>query len=181
MTSTEASNFLYLMKAKTIDIAELEALDMAIKALEQNESAEEWYKLFVEKLDEQEPCDDTVSIRKDVLKCRVGGLVVYNVEWLKKHWQMEMEIVCGVKPCEDAISREAVINIVKLRWDYYKNCIEAIEKLPSVTQKPGKCKTCKYWQDNNNGYPSDMCKWRTDETPDADDYCSEYEPQESEG
>ena len=32
----------------------VEALDMAIKALKQNESAEEWYKLFVEKL-EQEP------------------------------------------------------------------------------------------------------------------------------
>lgn len=31
-----------------------QALTMAIKALEQNESAEEWYKLFVEKL-EQEP------------------------------------------------------------------------------------------------------------------------------
>ena len=54
----------------------------------------------------QEPCDDTVSIRKDVLKCRVGKLVVYNVEWLKKHWQMEMDIVCGVKPCDDAISQK---------------------------------------------------------------------------
>jgi len=54
----------------------------------------------------QEPCDDTVSIRKDVLKCRVGKLVAYNVEWLKKHWQMEMDIVCGVKPCDDAISRD---------------------------------------------------------------------------
>ena len=57
---------------------------------------------------EQEPCDDAVSIRKDVLKCRVGNIVAYNVEWLKKHWQMEMDIVCGVKPCEDTISREAV-------------------------------------------------------------------------
>ena len=27
-----------------------------------------------------EPCDDTVSIRKDVLKCRVGNIVAYNVE-----------------------------------------------------------------------------------------------------
>ena len=45
----------------------------------------------------QEPCDDTVSIRNDVLKCRIGKLVVYNVEWLKKHWQMEMDIVCGAK------------------------------------------------------------------------------------
>ena len=33
------------------------ALYMAISALEQNESAEEWYKLFVEKLDEQEQTD----------------------------------------------------------------------------------------------------------------------------
>lgn len=36
------------------DARDFEALEMAIKALEQNESAEEWYKLFVEKL-EQEP------------------------------------------------------------------------------------------------------------------------------
>lgn len=34
-----------------------QALEMAISALEQNESAEEWYKLFVEKLEEQQPCD----------------------------------------------------------------------------------------------------------------------------
>ena len=30
-----------------------ESVDMAIKALEQNESAKEWYKLFVEKLEQQ--------------------------------------------------------------------------------------------------------------------------------
>lgn len=34
--------------------------EIAIKALKQNESAEEWYKLFVEKL-EQEPCGDAIS------------------------------------------------------------------------------------------------------------------------
>ena len=47
-----------------------QALDMAIQALEQNESAEEWYKLFVEKLDEQEPCDDAVS-REAVLAKKI--------------------------------------------------------------------------------------------------------------
>ena len=36
------------------DVRDFEALEMAIEALEQNESAEKWYKLFVEKL-EQEP------------------------------------------------------------------------------------------------------------------------------
>ena len=39
----------------------IEALELAIKALEQNERAEEWYKLFVEKLDEQQPCEDAVN------------------------------------------------------------------------------------------------------------------------
>ena len=95
--------------------------------------------------------------------------------------------------CDDAVSREALKKmLIGLdKWHIknkqfvnvgllYDDVFFGIEQLPSVTQKPGKCKTCKYWQDNNNGYPSDMCKWRTDETPDADDYCSEYEPQESE-
>ena len=99
------------------------------------------------------------------------------------------------EPCTDAVSREAILNKIKevcfsKEWVQFRInngshgqrdfLIDYIEQLPSVTQKSGKCRTCKYWQDNNNGYPSDMCKWRTDETPDADDYCSEYEPQEGE-
>ena len=35
-----------------------------------------------------------------------------------------------------------------------------------------RCKDCVYWQDNNEGYPHKDCKWRDDETPDPDDYCS---------
>ena len=34
------------------------------------------------------------------------------------------------------------------------------------------CKDCRYWQDNNGGYPHPECRWGNDETPDADDYCS---------
>lgn len=34
------------------------------------------------------------------------------------------------------------------------------------------CKDCRYWQDNNGGYPHSVCKWRADETPDPDDFCS---------
>ena len=37
------------------------------------------------------------------------------------------------------------------------------------------CENCQYWQDNNLGYHVDGCKWRSDETPDADDYCSGFE------
>ena len=94
------------------------------------------------------PCDDTVSIRKDALKYRVGNLVAYNVEWLKKHWQMEMDIVCGVKPCDDAISRaEAQTEIMMSKsitafdrdlWIKTKDAVQIIRELPSVTQKSGK-------------------------------------------
>ena len=34
------------------------------------------------------------------------------------------------------------------------------------------CKDCRYWQGNNGGYPHPECRWGSDETPDADDYCS---------
>ena len=35
-----------------------------------------------------------------------------------------------------------------------------------------RCKDCKYWQDNNGGYPHEECRWGKEETPDSDDYCS---------
>ena len=85
---------------------------------------------------EQEPCTDTVSIRKDILKCRVGKIVAYNVEWLREHWQMEMDIVCGVKPCDDAISRQAVLDLLEDTNNGW--IINEVVQLPSVTQKSGK-------------------------------------------
>lgn len=33
------------------------------------------------------------------------------------------------------------------------------------------CKDCKYWQDNNDGYPHEECRWGHGETPDANDFC----------
>lgn len=35
-----------------------------------------------------------------------------------------------------------------------------------------RCKDCKYWQDNNNGYPHEECRWGHEETPDENDFCS---------
>ena len=35
-----------------------------------------------------------------------------------------------------------------------------------------RCADCKYWQDNNGGYPHEECRWGKGETPDPDDYCS---------
>ena len=41
-----------------------------------------------------------------------------------------------------------------------------------------RCKDCLYWQDNNGGYPHEDCKWKGDETPDDDDFCSGAEGKE---
>ncbi len=35
-----------------------------------------------------------------------------------------------------------------------------------------RCKDCKYWQDNNGGYPHEECRWGHGETPEANDFCS---------
>ena len=38
--------------------------------------------------------------------------------------------------CDDAISRQAVLDVINLNWEYRRNCIRAIEKLPPVKQEP---------------------------------------------
>lgn len=50
------------------------------------------------------------------------------------------------------------------------NFKEIVKTVPAV--EIVRCKDCKYWQDNNGGYPHDDCRWGKDETPDAEDYCS---------
>lgn len=41
-----------------------------------------------------------------------------------------------------------------------------------------RCKDCRYWQDNNGGYPQEECRWCKEETPDEDDFCSYGERKE---
>lgn len=41
-----------------------------------------------------------------------------------------------------------------------------------------RCKDCRYWQDNNGGYPHEECRWGKEETPDEDDFCSYGERKE---
>ena len=42
----------------------------------------------------------------------------------------------------------------------------------ATTNEVVTCGDCKYYQDNNGGYPHDYCHWREDETPEPDDFCS---------
>ena len=128
----------------------------------------------------KEPCNDTVSIRKDAIKTRVGNIVAYNVEWLKKHWQMEMDIVCGVKPCDDAISREAALkechDIVVDGERYRVIQEETLLGLPPIKPQTEiiRCSQCKYAEvadseDSQDGY---TCQFHRGSIWFSGSYCS---------
>ena len=85
----------------------------------------------------------------------------------------------------DLISRQAAIEylMTNMNWydedgyesddDYKRECItELINGVPSAQPEIIRCKDCRYYQDNNDGYPHINCKWDANETPDADDFCS---------
>ena len=49
-------------------------------------------------LAEQEPCDDEyIKVPKKALKYRTAGMVAYNVEWLKNHFDIERDVICGAQ------------------------------------------------------------------------------------
>lgn len=54
-----------------------------------------------------------------------------------------------------------------------------IDDAPTIDAVPVvRCGGCMYYQDNNDGYPHEECRWGYGETPDADDYCSYGERKE---
>ena len=59
----------------------------------------------------------------------------------------------------------------------YSKIIETLEFAAAALRPVSReqvilCRDCRFWQDNNGGYPHPECRWGNDETPDADDYCS---------
>ena len=79
----------------------------------------------------------------------------------------------------DLIDRQAAIDALHMHLMYRmgtdsnkKRLDEWINNLPSAQPEIIRCKDCRYYQDNNDGYPHINCKWDANETPDADDFCS---------
>ena len=76
----------------------------------------------------------------------------------------------------DYIKREdALDNIRKIGKvdSWLPAAVSAVKECPPEDVAPiVRCKDCRYYQDNNGGYPNANCKWCKDETPDADDFCS---------
>ena len=70
-------------------------------------------------------------------------------------------------------------NGINLELDRY--AVKCIEDAPTAdVVEVVRCRDCKFYQDNNGGYPHENCKWNIDETPDEDDYCSGGERREDE-
>lgn len=80
------------------------------------------------------------------------------------------------------IEREAAIRVLNGQSSLTmtrSSLIDSISKLPAAdVARVVRCKDCKYWQDNNDGYPHEECRWGHGETPDANDFCSYGEQKE---
>ena len=95
---------------------------------------------------EQQPCEDEyIKVPKKALKYRTAGMVAYNAEWLKKHWQMELKVM-GIE-CDDAISRQALLDLIEhynsdglgsVFYGYEEGMkfADAVNKLPPVAPQP---------------------------------------------
>lgn len=71
------------------------------------------------------------------------------------------------------IEREAAMRAEKRAWSKGLEPSQYIEISPDDDVAPWvRCKDCKYWQDNNGGYPHEECRWGHGETPEANDFCS---------
>jgi len=86
---------------------------------------------------EQEPCEDEyIKIPKKALKYRTAGMIAYNAEWLKNHFDIERAVICGAQqPSDDAISRQAVLDMMQMRMSG-KELYKAVYDLPPVNPQP---------------------------------------------
>ncbi len=78
-----------------------------------------------------------------------------------------------VEPLEDKLKEHIKKTESELMLGALSTFLRVLDITPTADAVPvTRCKDCRYYQDNNGGYPNADCKWCKDETPDANDYCS---------
>ena len=102
-------------------------------------------------------------------------------------------------PCEDAISRQAVLDAMRknhrpggrdidgdyIEGDYIEHLYDDVMFIPLVTSqsKTGHCKDCKWWKDSDGVYrrgvhAESQCPINRREVLEGNGYCYMFEPQE---
>ena len=139
------------------DVRNFEALEMAIKALEQNQQAEEWYKVFVEKF---ESCEDAVS--RQAVETLVDELAR----------AISDERCCISRGRSTATIMQDILDLPSVN---------------PQEPKTGHCKDCKYFEYDSvakvDGIPlivaHEICnKWGDGCKTKEDGYCFLFKPQE---
>jgi len=151
---------------------EIEALDMAIKALENHDTFMKYaYSQGKQDALSQEPCEDAISRSGAIKAIEERAKRIKNEDTLNGlagAVGILFELP-SIKPQEptDAISREELLKAIDT-WDkfgytetgcfvrepkgdyvpyiHYDDVIKCIKGMPPVTQKSGKCKNCKYFE-----------------------------------
>ena len=110
-----------ILKGLVVPIHAEAAMDRAIDLLERGE-------------------DEYIKVPKKAMKYVTKGMVAYNYKWLREHFDIERLVVCGdQKPCEDVISREAILLEIDKIKDNYGGLLDVarfIRGLPSVNPQP---------------------------------------------
>ena len=130
MTREEAIAQLRLGPGINEDVSEEynEAVNMAIEAIRTMPSEDE----------------KIIKISKGTLKARTGKYVIYDVEWLKTHFNTTEAKIYG-QPSEDCISRKAVLDALHRyfaegfnedRWWNSTYVLDAINKVPFIAPQP---------------------------------------------
>ena len=132
--------------------------------------------------------DDTISRRDAINAVHKTGITEYD-ETLAIE-EIERAPSAQPKPCEDAVSRKAVANMLdeieiprNASWyPYYHQALDRLSKLPSVTPKEQpeiiRCKDCKYGEQDEIGrwYCRSLgCQMGDD---DGSGFCSDAERRE---
>lgn len=100
-----------------------------------NEEREEAIK-ELKALEKQSCEDEYIKVPKKALKYRTAGMVVYNTEWLKNHFDIERAIICG----EQETYKNIPFLLHKESGCPLDECVKAYEKANEYLRSKSKLK-----------------------------------------
>ena len=119
-----------------------------------------------DRFQKQEPCEDEyIKVPKKALKYRTAGMVAYNAEWLKNHFDIERAVICGEQdPCKDTISRTEVMKVLSdfVTLEKYIDkhnhiTFEPLEQMINLLPSVNPTKTGHWWE--RDTYPQECECW----------------------